>query len=60
MKDIYTTQNGYGTMRFKAIVEENEKALTDEQILYKAVGHNYGGEVTRHADGTVSGYGYID
>ena len=60
MKELRTTQNGYGTMRFKAILEENEKALTDEQILYNAVGHNYGGEVTRHTDGTVSGYGYID
>ena len=60
MKELRTTQNGYGTMRFKAILEENEKALTDEQILCKAIGHNYGGEVIRHTDGTVSGYGYID
>ena len=60
MKDIYTTQNGYGKMGFKAVLEENEKALTDEQILYKAIGHNYGGKVIRHTDGTVSGYGYID
>ena len=60
MKELRTTQNGYGKMGFKAVLEENEKALTDEQILYKAIGHNYGGEVTRYADGTVSGYGYID
>ena len=60
MKELRTTQNGYGKMGFKAVLEENEKALTDEQILYEAIGHNYGGEVTRYADGTVSGYGYID
>lgn len=60
MKELRTTQNGYGKMGFKAVLEENEKALTDEQILYKAIGYNYGGDVTRHADGTVSGYGYID
>ena len=60
MKDIYTTQNGYGKMEFKAVLEENENALTNEQILYKEIEHNYGGEVIRHTDGTVSGYGYID
>jgi hypothetical protein len=60
MKELRTTQNGYGKMGFRAVLEENEMALTDNQILYKAIGYNYGGDVTRHADGTVSGYGYID
>jgi hypothetical protein len=60
MKELRTTQNGYGKMGFRAVLEENEMALTDSQILYKAIGYNYGGDVTRHADGTVSGYGYID
>ena len=60
MLELRTTQNGYGKMGFRAILEEHEKALTDEQIIDKAVGHNYGGQVYRGTDGTVSGYGYID
>lgn len=60
MKELRTTQNGYGKMGFRAILEEHEKALTDEQIITKAVGYNYGGDVTRFPNGEVAGYGYID
>lgn len=60
MKELRTTQNGYGKMEFRAVLEENEKALTDEQIITKAVGYNYGGDVIRFSNGEVAGYGYID
>ena len=60
MTELKTRQNGYGRMEFTATLEANEMALTDEQIIDKAVGYNYGGQVYRGTDGTVSGYGYID